>query len=183
MRAVSRSLLGESGFADAACTDYKSRSPPLSHRPAPGSALTYQSSSMTSAPHATITAPPLFEDYWCSSIASMNASQEWESYQLGDVGPELYGLAPTAKSICRSLEAEDYSRWATNFSNHPAYTTDPNVFWNHAIPVSWTPTLTPPCCNTFCNFIISSAQLHYWPTPAPIAMKNCTTFIGPDGFT
>lgn len=169
-------------IADIACMDFKSRAPSPLLSPASSSASAFQDFSITPAPRSTITTFPPFEDYWCSSIANVTKAQEWVSYQYNGSGPELYGLATNAKSFCRSLEAEEYSKWASNLSSYPAYSTF-SRFFSHIVPVTWTPRLTPPCCNTYCNFIIPSAQLQYWPTPAPMAMKNRTTAVGPDGIT
>ena len=120
-----------------------------------------------------------FEDYWCSSYGNQPQTSQQESFQnSGTVNPEFYGLDPSAKTICSSVEAVDYSSWAA-----AGYlsTTLPGVAYSSIQPAYWTPTLAPPCCNTYCNLVVASAQLHYWPTPAPA--RNVTTVVGADNFT
>ncbi len=172
-KAVSPYSPGVQRHADAFRTDSAATTAPLS-----GSASILRNVSMTSKLDLKMTAPLPFEDYWCSSIATVTARDAvWYLYGASNK-PELYGLASSAKSSCMSLEREDYSKWATK---HPISTTLPT----HSLVTldMWTPTHIPPCCNTFCNFLIPSAELYYWPTPAPVAMRDRTTAVGPDGFT
>jgi len=113
---------------------------------------------ITIAPHVTLTPPVPFEEYWCSSYASVVQSSAQLSFQNnGTNKPQFHGLNPSAKTVCMSVEAENYSQWATTH----APSTSVGGFWSAIRPVVWTPTLTPPCCNTFCNLVVPSAQMQY----------------------
>lgn len=50
-----------------------------------------------------------FENYWYSSYGYQPQTSQQESFQNnGTVNPEFYGLDPSAKTICSSVEAADY---------------------------------------------------------------------------
>ena len=76
------------------------------------------------------------------------------------------------------LQKANYSSWvATTF--YPQLT----AIQSHESNM-WTPFISPPCCNTFCNIAASAVQLVYWPTPAPqpyitTVVSGGFTFISP----
>lgn len=77
----------------------------------------------------------------------------------------LKGLPANSQSSCLALEKKTYSSWA---SSHPPAST-------------WSPIISPPCCDTYCNIQASAAQLYYWPTTSPV--PNVTTLVDTSGFT
>lgn len=109
-----------------------------------------------------------FVDYWChfwGVISPGNPEQHPEA-----IGGYFYGLNASAHSSCLSLEEADYSSWAATASRAV------DVY-----PPAWSPVLTPPCCDNFCDIKASAVQLFYWPTPAVV--PNVTTFVDSTSFT
>jgi len=102
-----------------------------------------------------------FEEYWCNSMWN-----SWLEVNPEDDGIEdlFYGLPAESRSPCLSLEKAHYTSWAAASTISP-----------------WSPIISPPCCDTYCDIKASSAQLYYWPT-TPSA-PNVTTMIGEGGFT
>lgn len=96
-----------------------------------------------------------FEQYWCANFD--------ETTKVGEsIGPWLYGINARYKDYCLSLEKPIYSSWAA--ADPPSTTA---VGWSGSTfvrPPYWAPTLTQPCCGTFCNIVTSAVQLHFWPT-------------------
>ena len=134
-----------------------------------------------------------FEEYWCSrdyDETDINNEDYFDNNQ--HYVPAFYGLEASVKSYCLSFEAADYSNYmrsyiATQYS-HSIFTVPYDTTATYPASVgslfytpSWTPKITPPCCDTFCNIGAASAQMLYWPTPAPV--PGITTVVGPDGFT
>jgi len=115
-----------------------------------------------------------FEEYWCAVVNKESANTPDSYPDNGSVGPPLYGLNTSVKDYCLSLEKANYSSWAATAS--PSILTNIDEF-----STVWQPTRTQPCCDTFCNIAAATAQLLYWPTPAPF--PNATTVVGTDGFT
>lgn len=114
-----------------------------------------------------------FEEYWCANWDHQVANTPDSFPNNGSLLPYLYGLNATAKEFCLSLEKANYSSWVTD-------PPPPSTFGTFVEPAMWGPTLTQPCCDTFCNIYASAAQLLYWPTPAPVP---AVTTIVEDGFT
>ena len=115
--------------------------------------------------------PVPFEEYWCNYWAGQNANTP-DSFPGSQGSPYFWNLSDTVKSHCLSLEAENYTSWAA----HPQ--TNSVVDGNFTESVFWQPVLTQPCCNTYCNLEAASAQLLYWPTPAP--NPNISTIVSND---
>jgi len=99
VRAVSPSVIAVTGFADAARTDYKSRSTSSSHPPPSGNPSTKQNHSITPAPYATVTAPTPFENHQCPSLANAKPTQAWLSHLLSSTENEPYNPPPNTKPI------------------------------------------------------------------------------------
>lgn len=94
--------------------------------PASGTAPTYRNGStlnatitvptsrtgpVTIASHINITPPIPFEEYWCSSYASAAQDSALLSFQNNGANrPQLHGLNPSAKTVCMSVEADNYSK-------------------------------------------------------------------------
>lgn len=154
-------------------TDSQYLSRPASEFLVSGTGPIYRNTSTVTTPSKSKTMVP-FHEYWCEWHAIpehlfLDQAGYWNDMTIV---PQFYSLPRSAKSICMSIQAKDYSYWSSHQTT--TITNLANV---------WTPTHTPPCCNTYCNFAISSAQLLFWPTPAPPAMRNITTVVGANGMT
>lgn len=99
-----------------------------------------------------------FEEYWCSFTSKTYSC--FPSHCNGGIKC-LFNLTDTAKSVCMSLEKENYTSWAVG--SHTSQMSGPSIFWYQ----HWVSSLTQPCCNTWCSMLASEARLLYWPTPAP----------------
>lgn len=104
--------------------------------------------------------PSLFDEYWCENLAGDN-----DYIMKGPHGPLFSGFEPSIRSHCYSLEAADFSSWYAKGDTLGG----------------WGPTYTSPCCDLFsCDLTVATANLIYWPTPAPV--PNVTSIIS-NGFT
>ena len=122
------------------------------------------------------TYPMSFQEYWCTSGFAYSPANGPDNFDNnGELTPAFFGLDPSVRSYCLSLEAADYS---SHMRNPTATAWSIGTFVE---PPVWSPTITPPCCNTFCDISAASAQMFYWPTPAP--SPGISTLVGPDGFT
>ena len=110
-----------------------------------------------SSPATSNLNPPTFEDYWCRNLM--------QPYVYGDPRPLFYGFNDSIKRTCLSINKASFSSWVNEFD----HTQD------------WWPTQQPPCCDLHCYLSLGSAQVLYWPTPAPT--PGITTMVGLDGFT
>ena len=108
----------------------------------------------------------LFEDYWCVNWAydySADPGAGGTGADSHDYAPFFLDLNDGSKEFCLSLEKANCSSWAAATPTQPGYPT-------------WSPTITSPCCNSYCEIQVSAVQMFYWPTPASV--PNITTFVG-----
>ena len=97
---------------------------------------------------------PTFSQFWCEAYGEP---------KINKVDPLFYGMNASVKSYCLSIEEANYSSYQASQCGF------------------WTTITSAPCCDQICSLKVASAQVLYWPTPAP--MPNVTSVIGPDGFT
>ena len=136
--------------------------------------VTYVTSTPAFIKPVTSTSIVPFEEYWCENWDSSPANTPDSFPNNGTLEGWFYNLDANDKEFCLSLEKANYSSWA-------AASPTPVVIGTFTDPPVWEPTLTPPCCDTFCNIEASAVQLYFWPTPAPV--PNVTTISGANGFT
>lgn len=120
---------------------------------------------------AAAASPADFVAYWCNNWGILSPADPEEHPEA--IGGYFYGLNVSAHDTCLTLEEANYSSWAATAS--PTPTGD-----NYA-PPAWSPVMTPPCCDNFCNIQASAVQLYYWPTST--GTPNVTTAIDATGFT